>query len=406
MRNNLLILFLALLSLFSHEQQSVSAAGETTLKDIRYTFYSTRTRVVIDLDGAPDFQVQRLLESRLIAIHFQNAILGEKLKDRSILLLQGPLQTLETQEEEGAVAVLLTFKDPKSYTVTALTRPHRLVIDVIHPKMEISPIKEIAQTPTPPNPPRPPAPPTPKTPNAPSNPPVPSTPSQTKIQTIILDPGHGGDDTGAIGPTGLKESLVVLDVALMVKEMIEDRLELDVTMTRDTDIFIPLKGRTDLANSKGADLFVSIHANAAKRKSAQGIETYIFGRATDEMTLALVARENATDIKSVQDLQQMVLNDLLRDFVINEALELAHYTQSSFINKLIPKYPTVSLGVKKAPFYVLAHTQMPAILAEISFVSNKIEEKRLREKSYRHKIAESIFFGIKDYIEGKQNSSE
>jgi N-acetylmuramoyl-L-alanine amidase len=129
----------------------------------------------------------------------------------------------------------------------------------------------------------------------------------------------------------------------------------------------------------------------------------MFGRATDEAALLTAARENATDIKSAQGLQEMVLNDLLRDFVLNESLELAHYTQEAFVNKLIPKYPTLSLGVKKAPFYVLAHTKMPAILAEISFVSNRNEEKLLKTKAYRRKIAEAIFSGIKGYIEGKEN---
>ncbi|MEK7702823.1 MAG: N-acetylmuramoyl-L-alanine amidase [Nitrospirota bacterium] len=408
MRSRVYILFFILLSLLAADVQRLSAERETVIiEDIRYTFYPTRTRVVIDLDSEPLFRTERMVDSRLISIYFKNATLGEKLQNRPILLLQGALQTLEIQEEEGDVAVLLTFKEPKKHTISSLSNPDRLVIDVTHPKIE-KPSKEPIAIPIP-SPPVPPTPPTlsePATTKTPSFQPSPSTPEtlgSSGIRTIILDPGHGGDDTGAIGPTGLKESLVVLDVALSVKEMLEERLELNVLMTRDTDIFIPLKGRTDLANSKQVDLFVSIHANAAKRKSAQGIETYIFGRATDEMTLALVARENATDVKAVQDLQQLVLNDLLRDFVINEALELAHYTQESFINRLIPKYPTLSLGVKKAPFYVLAHTKMPAILTEISFVSNKIEEKRLRDKSYRQKIAESIFSGIKEYIEGKKN---
>ncbi|MBI3598768.1 MAG: N-acetylmuramoyl-L-alanine amidase [Nitrospirae bacterium] len=284
-----------------------------------------------------------------------------------------------------------------------------------NPEGDIPPEGELPHTdgvPTVPSPSSPLIPEAPKAPLSPSSPASPSQPqgapsppsgSSSEIRTIVIDPGHGGDDTGAIGQMRLRESDVVLDVSIRVTKLLRNRLRKEVIMTRETDIFIPLKDRTELANNKNADLFVSIHANAARRKTARGVETYLFGRATDEQALALAARENATDIKSAQGFQEIILNDLLRDFVLNEALELAHYTQEAFVKTLMPSYPTLSLGVKKAPFYVLAHTKMPAILAEISFVSNRVEEQRLQEGSYRQKIAESIFQGIKGYIEAKRN---
>jgi N-acetylmuramoyl-L-alanine amidase len=157
-----------------------------------------------------------------------------------------------------------------------------------------------------------------------------------------------------------------------------------------------------MANDQKADLFISIHANASPKRAVQGVETYLFGRATNEAALATAARENATNVQTTQDFQDVILSDLLRDFTLNESLELAHYTQESFAKTLIPQYNTKSLGVKKAPFYVLAHTNMPAILAEISFISNRIEEERLRQSSYREEIAESIFQGIRAYLEEKR----
>jgi len=406
-KQNLLISIVALsLSLFllqiTASAKTSQVPNKTTITDVRYKSHPTYTRVVIDCDKPPLYRIDRMLDSHLISVHFSNAILGQLLLDTPILLLQGSLQTLETKEDgEDDVVVLLTFKNPGKHKVSALTNPNRLVIDVTNPIEEPpSPKEELSPMPTP-EPPSAPEP--PKTPSSPSLPQGSRGSSSSEILTIIIDPGHGGEDTGAIGQRGLTESEIVLDVSIRVVRLLRERLRKVVIMTRDTDIFIPLKDRTELANNKNADLFVSIHANAARRKTAHGIETYLFGRATDAQALEVAARENATDIKSAQGFQEIILNDLLRDFVLNEALELAHYTQNAFVKTLIPRYPTASLGVKKAPFYVLAHTKMPAILAEISFVSNKIEEERLREKSYRQTIAESIFQGIKEYIEAKRN---
>jgi N-acetylmuramoyl-L-alanine amidase len=407
-----LILCAILSALFLWLQIPVSAKTlpspeKTTITSVRYKSYPEYTRVVIDCDRPPLYRVDRLIDSHLISIYFSKAMLGESLLDTPILLLQGSLETLETREEGlNDVAVLLTFKNPGKHKFSALTNPNRLVLDVEKLPDE-TPFDTRSEPPSEPL-----TPPSVSSPNTPSKPSPPKSPSappaftgtqSSEIHTIIIDPGHGGDDTGAIGKKGLTESEVVLDVSLRVTKLLRDKLRKEVIMTRDTDVFIPLKDRTTLANNRNADLFVSIHANASPRRSAHGIETYLFGRATDAQSLAVAARENATDIKSAQGFQEIILNDLLRDFVLNEALELAHYTQNAFVERLIPRYPTASLGVKKAPFYVLAHTKMPAILAEISFVSNTTEEQRLREASYRQTIAESVFQGIKEYIEAKRN---
>ncbi len=383
-RRQVLFVLLALLLPAGVGGESVS--GEVTLDNIRHQVYPTHTRVVMDFNQAPLHTIDRSTDSKSISIHLPNTVLGATLQENPILLLQGALEKIEVKEEEDeGISVLLTFRDPRAHKAMVLTHPDRLVLDVTHPEVEGEPdAKEPGRSS--------------------ALPPQPPPPSLPKIRTIVIDPGHGGEAPGATGPTGLTEAEVVLDVSLRLTRMIEERLGKKVILTRDRDIFITLQERTEIANTNKADLFVSVHANASRRKSAQGIETYLFGRATDEMALQTAARENATDVKTAQNFQEAILNDLLRDFTINEALELAHYTQDAFVKTLIPEYPTPSLGVKKAPFYVLAHTDMPAILAEISFVSNKIEEKRLRQSHYRRKIAESIFKGIKEYIAEKEKS--
>jgi N-acetylmuramoyl-L-alanine amidase len=362
--------------------QNTSFPSPTRFNQIRHQVYPTHTRVVMDFDLPPLYTLRKETDSGLISVRFSKTLLGETLKETPVLLLQGVLERIDVKEEAESqqVVLTLTFRSMQEHKVMALKNPHRLVLDVYHPPIEEkepeSEIPSVSLTPP---------------------------PSVAQgIQTIVIDPGHGGEMPGAVGPTGLTEADVVLDVSLRLKKLVEEKLGKRVVMTRSRDITVTLKERTELANQIKADLFVSVHANASTRRAAQGIETYLFGRATDERALQTAARENATDLKSAKNFQEVILNDLLRDFTINEALELAHYTQDAFEKTLIPDYPTPSLGVKKAPFYVLAHTNMPAILAEISFVSNKVEEKRLRQGAYRQRISESIFKGLKEYIEEKE----
>ncbi|HLG21181.1 MAG TPA: N-acetylmuramoyl-L-alanine amidase [Candidatus Manganitrophaceae bacterium] len=354
------------------------------LGNIRHWSYPDYTRVVIDLNRPASYKVSRIHASEVLSIHLLQTSPGELFRQkRSFSVSEGILKKIEVKREgRNEVKVLLTFKNLGPYKLIPLTDPDRLVIDVSdvsHPGPAPG-AKEIDLTQV--NPPQIILPPL-----VPFN-----------IQTIVIDPGHGGKDPGAIGSTGLTEKEVVLDVSLRLKELIQKRLKKRIIMTRDQDVFIPLEERTLVANAKKADLFVSVHANSSPRPLAQGIEIYLLGRATDENAIATAARENATSEKAARDFQEVILNDLEREFNLNESLEFAHYTQNAFVENLIPKYPTVSLGVKQAPFYVLANTNMPAILAEISFISNRLEEKRLRNPSYRQKVAEALFNGIERYL--------
>jgi len=221
-----------------------------------------------------------------------------------------------------------------------------------------------------------------------------------KIGRIVIDAGHGGHDTGTIGPNGLQEKDLVLDVALRLGRLLESKLGAEVIYTRDDDTFIPLETRTAIANEKQADLFISVHANSSQDSSARGVETYYLNFTTNADALEVAARENAVSEKSIYQLQDLVKKITLKD-KIEESRELAGDVQASLYAGLSPKSPTLkNRGVKKAPFVVLIGANMPSILAEISFVSNPTDEKKLETPEYRQKIAESLYKGIYKYVSG------
>ena len=221
-----------------------------------------------------------------------------------------------------------------------------------------------------------------------------------KIGRIVIDAGHGGHDTGTIGPNGLLEKDLVLEVALRLGRLLESRLGADVIYTRDDDTFIPLETRTAIANEKQADLFISIHANSSEDSSARGVETYYLNFTSNPEALEVAARENAVSEKSIHELQDLVKKITLKE-KIDESRELASDVQQSLYAGLSAKSPTLrNRGVKKAPFVVLIGANMPSILAEISFVSNPADEKKLETPEYRQKIAESFYKGIAKYVGG------
>jgi N-acetylmuramoyl-L-alanine amidase len=219
-----------------------------------------------------------------------------------------------------------------------------------------------------------------------------------KIGRIVIDPGHGGHDTGTIGPTGLREKDVVLDVGLRLKKLLERKAGCEVAMTRNDDTFIPLEERTAIANAKAADLFVSIHANASSDRSARGVETYYLNFTSSPESLQVAARENATSQESVHQLQDLIKKIVLTE-KIEESEEFARQVQKEvhrYTAQLSGNQP--DRGVKKAPFVVLIGANMPSVLAEISFLTNPGDEKSLRRGDYREKIAEALYDGILDYV--------
>ncbi len=221
-----------------------------------------------------------------------------------------------------------------------------------------------------------------------------------KIGKIVIDPGHGGHDTGTIGPNGLEEKDLVLDVGRRLGKLLETRLGAEVVYTRKDDTFIPLETRTAVANQARADLFVSIHANSSHDPDARGVETYYLNFTSSPEALEVAARENAVSEKSIYELQDLVKKIALKE-KIEESREFAGDVEQSLHSGLAAKSPGIrDRGVKKAPFIVLIGANMPSILAEISFVSNPTDEHRLATSEYRQRIAESLYRGIAKYVNG------
>lgn len=221
-----------------------------------------------------------------------------------------------------------------------------------------------------------------------------------KIGKIVIDAGHGGHDTGTIGPNGLEEKDLVLEVAKRLGKLLETRLGAEVVYTRKDDTFVPLETRTAIANQARADLFISIHANSSRDPSARGVETYYLNFTSSPDALEVAARENAVSEKSIYELQDLVKKIALRD-KIDESREFAADVEESLHSGLAIKSPGIrDRGVKKAPFIVLIGANMPSILAEISFVSNPTDAHRLETAEYRQRIAESLYRGIAKYVNG------
>jgi N-acetylmuramoyl-L-alanine amidase len=226
------------------------------------------------------------------------------------------------------------------------------------------------------------------------------------VKKVVIDPGHGGKDPGAEGPGGLAEKQIVLSLAKRLRVKLVKELKLEAILTREKDVFLPLEERTVLANTRKADLFISIHTNANRNKEVKGISTYILNVATDDEAAKLAAFENAVSTKRISDLEK-ILSDLMLNTKISESTRLAHMVQDGMIQALSQNYPgTRDLGVRQAPFYVLIGAQMPCILVECSFISNPIEAKRLASPAYRERVATGIMNGVRTYIKQIETGAE
>jgi len=221
-----------------------------------------------------------------------------------------------------------------------------------------------------------------------------------KIGRIVIDPGHGGHDTGTIGPNGFTEKDLVLDVSLRLGRLLESKMGAEVVYTRDDDTFIPLESRTAVANQSQADLFLSVHANSSRDQGARGVETYYLNFTSSEDALEVAARENAVSEKSIHELQDLVKKIALKD-KIEESREFASEVQTALYKGLSKKNKGLrNRGVKKAPFVVLIGANMPSILAEISFLSNATDARQLKTPQYRQRIAEALYKGVAEYVDG------
>jgi N-acetylmuramoyl-L-alanine amidase len=217
--------------------------------------------------------------------------------------------------------------------------------------------------------------------------------------TIVLDPGHGGHDTGAIGPNGLAEKDVVLDVARRLAALLRERLGARVLLTRTQDVFVPLPDRTAFANAAKADFLISLHVNGARKRGAEGFETFFFSREpSDSDARASAQRENVPlEASGAGSTQDALLRATLADMAVTRDMKESSTLAEELLAALDGILPVQNRGVRSGPFYVLATAAMPAVLVESAFITNPGEERALRTEAYRARLAEALFDGIARY---------
>jgi N-acetylmuramoyl-L-alanine amidase len=377
------------------------------VRNIRYWSGGDYTRVVIDHEHKVEFQVHELKNPDRLVFDLLNTRLDPSVDKEPLSVNDGILRRVRaSQYALSIVRVVLDLASIKGYTAFPLRDPRRLVIDVTGDASDKA-VTSVEQTedlgsilePESAN-----APPVNKATNRAGL----SLSRQLglKVRTIAIDAGHGGHDPGAISKRGTKEKDLTLDIAKRLALLVKEGLGCNVVMTRNRDVFVPLEERSAIARTKGADLFVSIHINASRKRRARGIETYIQGlRASDRHAMATAARENATTSKTLSELDDelaRILKGLRMESNDEDSLNLAHAVQGSLVDAVDPIQGNVAdLGVKRAFFYVLINTGMPSILAEVGFISNPAEEMMLKKGSYRQAIARALYDGIKEYVEAR-----
>lgn len=343
------------------------------IKDLRYYEVQSGIRVIIESTNPIEFTKGQLKNPERIFFDIKNAILSKELKKETLINLNPVNRIRIGQFDANTVRVVFDLNSSVfDVKVMTLEDPFRLVIDIYPPQSGIKHYEK-----------------------------------QTGIKRkVVIDPGHGGKDPGAIGPSGLQEKDVVLDIALKVKQLFKSDPSYEIILTRDKDTYIPLNERAEIANRTEADLFISIHTNAAPNSHARGIETYLLNWTDDEEALRVAARENAISINRMKQLKgelEVVLASLEREAKRDESVKLAGYLHTSLVESLKQSFYRADNGVKQALFYVLVGAKMPSVLLEVSYISNPEEEYLLSQESYRSRIAKAIVDGVKNYFSKSEN---
>ena len=405
-------------------------SGIVGVRNIRQWTGTEYTRIVIDLDDEVKYTEGSVKDPARIYFDLLGSRVTKDLASKIFPVGDGFLQQIRVgQNKSDVVRVVLDFQNLSEYNVFTLPDPYRLVVDILGkaptepaaaaPPIEVAetspaelpaeevrepmpaaPILIVAETPPPPEPePAPAA----ATPDIIRVPPPPRKDGYSIVQQlglsasrVVIDPGHGGHDPGTMNKSGLREKDVVLDVAQRLRKLLE-KDGFEVVMTRDKDVFIPLEERTAIANSKGADLFLSIHVNAARSTKPRGTETYFLNLATTPDAEEVAARENAVTTRRVNELQS-ILQKVLNNEKITESRELASRVQTSLSSELYTSATDPrNRGVKTAPFYVLLGAQMPSVLVEVAYLTNRRDAELLGDSAFRQKLAESIAVGVRGY---------
>jgi N-acetylmuramoyl-L-alanine amidase len=368
------------------------AGNLTTVQGLRYWSNSQFTRVAIDADQETTFAHKYLRadpssgKPHRLFVDLTHSRVGVNLQEFMPINDELLISARAGQNTPDQVRVVVDIKSYETYKVYALKNPFRILIDVWGENSAATSRAVASQTPS-------------------GEGGKLGTSALARqlalgVRRIIVDPGHGGKDFGAPGYLkGVHEKDVALEISKKLAEKIRKERGCEAIHTRTTYRYLTLEERTSSANTKNADLFISVHTNSHRDKRAFGIETYFLNLATDNDAILVAARENATSEKNISDLQS-ILNDLMQNAKVNESSRLAGHVQTSLCTGLKDsKYTNIkSKGVKQAPFYVLLGAQMPAILVETSFISNKEECKRLVNPKYQDALVESITSGVKRYI--------
>ena len=371
--------------------------GVPDVTGIQVSSTPSDARIVVMLDAAVRYDSARISGPERIYFDLHGARLDSSVPQKMAPAGDGLLKWVRAaQNTDDVVRLVLDAGKAKDYSAQLLSNPYRLVIDVS--AVAGGAAKNGASSAA-------------VSGNAIGAPPEASASRESrltltqalglKISRIAIDPGHGGFDTGAMGPHGLMEKNLCLDVALRLGQLIRQNIPgAQVIYTRTTDTYVSLEDRTAIANRAGADLFISIHANSSDSASARGVETYYLSLLASPESMKLATRENAFAQSSLHDLPELV-QTIARNAKIAESKLFAEDIQNALASRLqLVSRGETNRGVKRAPFVVLTGANMPAVLSEISFISNASDESLLLDSNQRQRVAESLYRGIATYLDG------
>jgi N-acetylmuramoyl-L-alanine amidase len=347
-------------------QAPSGAVAVATLTHIERYSSKDAARVVVFVSKPVRFEVGRLEAASAIGPRLFVDLRGARYAGKGALEAEGLLQRVRAVEGGEGTRVVLDLAAAAEHRIFYVPEPFRLVIDVAKPDSSATPSRD--------------------------------------VRRVVLDPGHGGHDPGATGPTGLREKDVALDIAHRAAPLIARELGISTLLTRDTDVYVPLEERTARANGFGADLFISIHCNATERSGGSGVMTFVLDESKDQLASRIAALENSASAEATSELARVLSQsgDRVSDA---RSSEFAGLLQRAAMASLLPSYPDVpDGGVKRAGFYVLAGARMPAVLFETSFISSVRDETRFNTGDFRQKLADAIVNAVRAYREGRKEA--
>jgi N-acetylmuramoyl-L-alanine amidase len=372
-------------------QFSPGATEMSLVSSVRFISTSRYTRVLLDLSKEAKYEIHRLDgdKSKGQAPRTYIDISGARLVTDSrepVAVGDRLLRQIRVgQYSDDVVRVVLDLTDETAaYDISLLPDLYRLVIHV-QPQRTGETVSSAADKPVI---------------KATAKTKEPAKTTVSGIRKIVLDPGHGGKDPGAIGIGGVTEKDLVLSIAKKLAVRLTRELGIQVILTRKDDRYVPLEDRTATANAEDADLFVSLHMNASPNLEARGLETYYLDNTSDEASIRLAARENSTSRKNISDLQ-FILSDMMQNVKLEDSISLAHQLQGAVVSGMSRKMSDVKdLGVKKALFYVLVGARMPSVLVEMFFITHRVEGRAMNDEGHQDAMADALLEGIRKYNQG------